>query len=569
MIHLISDLLLILGALAITTLCGLPLVWRSRLRLVTVISLSFAAGFVIISSAGILGALFGIGPAAMQAVAALASASACAVSLARHEEMPILQARVDRGDSLVLCSGLIYLLICILFFDRIAMWMGGDAVAHSEMIRMLIDGQSLPVSLPQMGSYWEYYPKGFHYYAYPFAAMSSVLDSVQAIPALLTAITVVLLYSIVREIGSCGEGVYASLISCLLFPAHYSYLIWGGFPSAAAEMLLVASLLAALTRTYLLPLMLLGVLISHARVLALALGVLFCWMASERIGRRAAVALATLAAVLVLAFAAHGVMHPPAYLLSILSSRANASDFVARWYPALLSIFGAAISIARRGRLDRLALAWACAVLAIVFLADSGPLEFVGSADRLLLGVYLPLSILSATALYRMDGADGRLRRAFVLMLLLLGSSSMAVVLYSYAGSWALPEDDYEAIAWLGEQNLTDAVCINIDETGAWVYPMTGIRVCRPRMAALGFSYDLPARIARDPGEPALLDELRSIGQQNVLVYVSSVSIERPGLVPPFVEHVGAYPGVNLSYPAEEYELLYERGARIYRVRPL
>jgi len=88
-------------------------------------------------------------------------------------------------------------------------------------------------------------------------------------------------------------------------------------------------------------------------------------------------------------------------------------------------------------------------------------------------------------------------------------------------------------------------------------------------MAALGFSYDLPARIARDPGEPALLDELRSIGQQNVLVYVSSVSIERPGLVPPFVEHVGAYPGVNLSYPAEEYELLYERGARIYRVRPL
>ena len=39
--------------------------------------------------------------------------------------------------------------------------MAGDAVAHAEMMRMLIDGQTLPIKLPMLGYYWEYYPKDF------------------------------------------------------------------------------------------------------------------------------------------------------------------------------------------------------------------------------------------------------------------------------------------------------------------------------------------------------------------------------------------------------------------------
>ena len=53
---------------------------------------------------------------------------------------------------------------------------------------------------------------------------------------------------------------------------------------------------------------------------------------------------------------------------------------------------------------------------------------------------------------------------------------------------------------------------------------------------------------------------MRELGNQVVLIYVSSVSIEHPGLVPPFKEYEATYPDAN-------YELIYDRGAKIYRLR--
>ncbi|MDM7935804.1 MAG: hypothetical protein QUS08_10500, partial [Methanothrix sp.] len=219
----------------------------------------------------------------------------------------------------------------------------------------------------------------------------------------------------------------------------------------------------------------------------------------------------------------------------------------------------------RLQRIDRLALAWTAGVMAIVILADMGPLGFVGTADRLMLGLYLPLSLLSGAALSRMEGSDGRIGRMFLLLLTLVGAASMGVVLYSYAGSWGLPAEDYEAIIWLKDLNLSDAVCINLDETGAWVYPVAGIRASMPRGIPTGFAYGLPGRIALDPGDPAVLEELKGLAHRNVLIYISSVSITRPGHIPPFAEYSSVYPAVNLSYPQGSYELLYDRGARIYR----
>ena len=119
---------------------------------------------------------------------------------------------------------------------------------------------------------------------------------------------------------------------------------------------------------------------------------------------------------------------------------------------------------------------------------------------------------------------------------------------------------------WLSGQNLSDAVCLNVDEIGAWIYPLTGITTSNPRISATGFAYGLSERIRTDPGNSTAIGELRSIGHQNVLIYVSSVSILRPGHTPPFAGHE-PFPLVNLSYPEEYYELLYGKGARIYRLR--
>ena len=178
--------------------------------------------------------------------------------------------------------------------------------------------------------------------------------------------------------------------------------------------------------------------------------------------------------------------HKPEFLISIFTNQNLAGEYAARWYPAFLSLFGAVIAFSRRDRMDILALSWAGAVALMVLLADTGPLRFVGSADRLLLGLYLPLSLLAASALSKMDGAGPKVRAGFMLVLILCGALGMGAVFYSYAGSWAIPQEDYRAIMWLGEQNYSDALCINLDETGAWVYPLTGMQVANPRMIDSG-----------------------------------------------------------------------------------
>jgi len=206
-------------------------------------------------------------------------------------------------------------------------------------------------------------------------------------------------------------------------------------------------------------------------------------------------------------------------------------------------------------------------VALMVLLADTGPLKFVGTADRLLLGLYLPLSLLAASALAKMDGAVPKVRAGFMLVLILCGALGMGAVFYSYTGSWAITQEDYNAITWLGEQNYSDALFINLDETGGWVYPLTGIHAASPRMWAARaepFDWSLTQKIIADPGSSEVREALSGSGYNRSLIYISNISLSRPGYVPPFAEYSGIFPAVNLSFPLESYDLIYSRGAYIY-----
>ena len=548
----------------------MPFVLKAGRRTLTRISLSFALGYVLLDTAGMLGSQLNMNPIILQIFVAMAGVILCLrfYFQNRSELKGSVFLDFDREDWIVLSSFSLYLAICILFFDRLVIWMAGDAVAHAEMIRMLIDGQTLPIKLPLLGNYWEYYPKGFHYYAYFWTKAFSLLDVVQTVPALINAFTPMLLYSILREMRQDSASSYAFLLSSFAFSTHYSYLIWGGYPSSAAEMLLVAAVLAfVLKMRIILIAMFLGMLFTHPRILALGVGfLLFWWLAEDLRQRLSSRHFYMLGGCFLFLVAAYVSMHRPEYLVSVFSDQDLASQFVARWYPGLLALFGAAIAAVRGGQLNRMALLWAGSWILAVLMADAGLLSILGTADRLMLSLYLPLSILAALALESMDGGDVRIRALFLLVLIAVGAASMGLVLYSYAGSWGLPQEDYDATIWLSGQNLSDAVCINVDEIGAWIYPLTGIPTSNPRIAATGFAYGLPERIRIDPGSSALAGELRSIGHQNILIYVSSVSALRPGHTPPFAGHE-PFPLLNLSYPEEVYEHLYDKGARIYRVR--
>jgi len=564
----IPDILLALATISVTIVCGFPIVRNAVTCFMTRVVLAFALGYVLISTAGIVGVLLRIDPIVPQICVVLAGAILSAKSsfLNRSDVNGLVSLDLDRDDWIILGSGALYLIICILFFDRLVMWMAGDAVAHAEMVRMLLDGQTLPIGLPLIANPWEYYPKGFHYYAYFWAKTFPIINVIQTVPVLITAATPLLLYSIVREMKQDAASVYAFLLACFAFSAHYSYLIWGGYPSAAAEMLLVAGVLAAVLNMRLLLLVLsLGAFLSHPRIFVLGMALLLFWILAEQLRLHlSARRLCLFSGGLLVLGASYLSIHRPEYLASVLSDQDLASQFVARWYPALLSLFGGAAAAVRRERIDRIVLIWAGLWILIALLADFGPLSLLGPTDRLLLSIYLPFSLLAALALSRMDGGNARIKASFLMILIAIGAASMGLVLYSYEGSWGLPQEDYDAMMWLSGQNLSDAVCINVDETGAWVHPLTGIPNSCPRGTPNGFSWGLADRIRLDPSNRTVLDELRCVGHQNVLIYVSSVSVLRPGHTPPFAGHE-PFPLVNSSYPETDYELLYDKGARIYR----
>ena len=147
----------------------------------------------------------------------------------------------EKESELVLVFDLIYLLGCLYFFDSIIMWMGGDALGHASIISYLLDGSSVPVSVYPFGAKWDYYPKAFHMYSFFWASLLpiGVVRLIQAVPVIVTTVTSLLVYSVVRESGKREIALYAFVIACFCFIQHSSYLIWAGYPAATAEMLLL------------------------------------------------------------------------------------------------------------------------------------------------------------------------------------------------------------------------------------------------------------------------------------------------------------------------------------------
>ena len=70
-----------------------------------------------------------------------------------------------------------------------------------------------------------------------------------------------------------------------------------------------------------------------------------------------------------------------------------------------------------------------------------------------------------------------------------------------------------------------------------------------------------------DPNSKSVTDTIGSSGYTSNLIYISNVSISRPGYVPPFSRFHSRYPVLNLSFSEDYYDLVYDRGAYIYEFK--
>lgn len=607
----IADIGYALIILFLTVLCGTPFVYHTKNKnnIVTKISLSFIIGYTLLSLTGLLTNTVGINPFFVQLPVLFLTVISFFV-LARDRFPGIkfrsnIKIRVgfEKEDVLVLVFGLLYLLGCLYFFDSIIMWMGGDAQGHASIIRYLLDGSSVPVSVYPFGTYWESYPKAFHLYSYFWASLLPIemVRLIQVVPVIIATVTPLLIYSVVREFGKPKVALYAFVIACFCFIPHSSYLIWAGYPAAAAEMLLVGIMLAIMVDRRFLPLLLIGIAFTHTRFLVYCTAIVFVWVGIECVLRdkgewknknkkylvfySVAVAIAIIISFIAIKI---GVLqcnvHSPVFLTELATNRELTAEYIARWYPAMLSVVGMVVAAFKRDKLDKFVFAWIIAILSLVILVDMGLLDLPISADRAFTKLYIPLSILAAYPVYAVqrylaDSANSNKSRnrkqmkvvlVLAILLLLIGGVSTGVVFKSYVDSWALPEADYQAMVWMNEQRFENGICINLDSVGRWVYPLTGIPVSDPRCVPRP-DVTREGQVIRHPNDPKTLEMLYndSMRYEHVLVYVSNVTNTRPGHKPPFTIFNENYPCVNVSnFNATYYDLIYARdGAYVFEYK--
>jgi hypothetical protein len=362
-------------------------------------------------------------------------------------------------------------------------------------------------------------------------------------------------------------------------------------------------MLAILVDRRFLPLLLIGLAFTHTRFLVYCAAIVFAWIGIECIhknhfkgltsskggdkgGRKIKKLFVFYSVVAVIALIISfiavkiGVLqcnvHSPVFLTELATNRELTMEYIARWYPAMLSAVGMVVAVFRRDKRDRFVFAWIIGILALVILVDTGVLNLHIEPNRAFTELYIPLSILAAYPVYAVeryltDSADNnapnRNRKqmkvvlVLAILLLLIGGVSTGVVFKSYVGPWALPEADYQAMVWMNEQRFENGICINIDSVGRWVYPLTGIPVSDPRCVPRpDVTRGWP--VIRNPNDPKTLEKLYSdsLRYEPVLLYVSNVTNSRPGHIPPFTIFYEYYPKVNVSnFNATHYDLIYAR----------
>ncbi len=567
-------------------ICGAPLILRAttgKSNLIARAGLSFATGYTILSITGLASNMVGVEPAVIQTISTLLCLTWLYMELGKRHITPknagiLIKQKLERSDVAALGIAGVYTLLLLLMFDRICLWAAGDSVGHASIIRMLLDGGQVPVSIYPLGTNWEYYPKAFHVYSYLWAMLLQIdmMSLIQIVPIAIASMTPLLIYGLVRETdGSQSEiALYAEIAVSILFIQHTAYLIWAGYPALTGEMLMAAAIMGmAMKRSnvnrYVLPMLAVGIIITHPRFMVYLAGVLFIWITVEKslLNRKYLLYSTLIAAAGIAAVIGFDIIgaapHTPYLLSQIFSDTESASGYMLRWYPAVLAIPGIIIAVLHRNKLDRLSVSWMAAILAMFILCDTGVYHFGTGADRILNQLYLPLGILAgytAHAAYvqltHLNIDRNKAAASLAIPLMIMGVLSTTAVLLSYDESWALPDSDYSAMMWLKEQNFDNAVVINLDSTGGWIYPLTGLKVSNPASVPGQDAWRSSNTISmvKDPTSPPVLKSLSDILQayDNTLIYASNKTMSNPPR-PPFKRFYGAYPNVDVRLFDEEY----------------
>ncbi|MBU0708115.1 hypothetical protein KKG41_07175 [Patescibacteria group bacterium] len=512
----------------LTSLSGLALT-PGKLRPAAKIALSYAVGFSMLSLAGLLSAAIGGSVFAVQLMVFLVSAG----YVVRYKRLP---GKLEKADKKALLVSSVAVIIFTCLLSQIPTWMAGDTLERAIEIRMFLEGEDIPVSVFPFGSYWAQYPKAFQAYTFFWVKLLGVeiTEALKIIPILMSVYAPLGLYAIVREHGEKNAALYALAISCFGFIPHTAMFVWGGYTTLAGEMMLVAVILALIVEKRLLPILVGGLLFSHPRLLFFTVLIIGAWQSIHMMGAKRKLGVLGVMVLFVMVLAIGSMLYKTSYSVktptetkSIIEAKTIDLDFALTWFFGLTAGFGLLYGIKRRSKLDILVIAWIISLTALALIVDLGVISRHRlSIDRILTELYLPLSVLGGYVFVILDRKLKLRNGGFVLLsgIIVFGILASYMFVSGYYEPWSLPKPDYNAFTWLGEQGYDNTLLINLDSTGMWAYPISGIELVDPFM----FTYNPPQyvkELAANASSENSLDDIEGLSQGygRTLVYVSSV----------------------------------------------
>jgi hypothetical protein len=581
--NLVSNLFLLFSSFIITLLPGILIsnLFKSE-SLLSKIVLAFAFGFGIISVVGIISSVIGIESFIYQliVVAIIALGSIIKFRKKQIKSIHLIKPIVDqiKEYKIIFFFSALAALILVYFFSQIAMWTAGDGTFHSTIIRMINEGEKIPINLISPGGNFDQYPKGFHFYLAFFTKLFGfdVIRAMKILPILILILISTGIFAIVDELNFPKPmPSYAFMISFALWK-HFYPLIWMGYPQLTADFFIVVLILAMILESkkgypkYSFFIFLMLYLI-HPRHFLYTLPIISWMLISKSLKpslRNLYLAMGFsfgLISLILIILARLSFPGYPAYITRLLTGVESLSEFVFIWNIGLLAIFGIYFSLKQRSQEDLLLILIFFSWLFMAMLIDTSTFRIDIPDKRSYSKLFIPISMFTASLFYKLTNSLRRKKisyylvaiNTFLIFFLLISSAFINAPILG----WIMSENDYFAIKSLEGKS---GIAINVDPTGRWIYPLVGMKVTNPRaMAQILNNSDLEKLILHPNSEETarIMDDLKSYG--DVYIFISERTLKKPGY---FLFDL-TYPSVNVEElkNSERYKVIYNEGALIYR----
>jgi hypothetical protein len=583
MSELLTNSFLFFFSLLATTAVGFPVLKEVKIsRTSSKIFLSFSLGFGLISLTGIVANLSNIHVFNSQLIAFALFASLSVFRISKiGSDFKVDAIQGLKQNSIFILYVLTSSIALLVFFSKIVMWTAGDGIFHASMIRNIVEGISLPLNLDYL-DHFAFYPKLFHFYSAFFVKFLGfeTIQVMKIIPLLIVIIASIGIYALSKELGFDEPVPLLSFLVSLAIWEHIFPLIWMGYPQLTSEMFIIASVLllfietrdGGMPRFSFIPILFL--FLSHQRHFLFIIP-MFIWIFTRyslNLSSRKSALFVIYTFVGMVVFFTYidlsGRFIFPAYLGWFFRNPKFKWDILFIWNVSIFAYYSVLTSAFKKKERG-LELLWVILIswFILAILVDSRVIgiESVGDS-RIYAKIFIPISIFAGLSFSRLIESVKRKKvityllyfNIFLVFGLLLNN---AFVNTSTRIDWALSSADYDALIFLNEKN---GIVVNVDNTGAWAYPISGLNVTNPRV---GLQLIERSELIQNPNSEVsleMIDELKKKNQE-VFIFVSSVSVNRPGYWI-FMERYPVVDVKNFEYP--NYELVYEKeNAFVFRFR--